>query len=156
MTMKTIDLEALERLSASARSSLRLRMNSNLHAMNDATHRLLNATEPGTYVRPHRHASPPKEETLLVLRGRGLILVFDDGGEVIEHALLSRSGPCLVAEIPPGSWHTLIALEHGTVWFEVKQGPYVAPLPADCAAWAPAPDSPLASKYLERLAARFT
>ena len=153
--MKMIQLDGLEELSSAARRNPRLRMNQNLHAMEDAIHRLLNATEPGTYVRPHRHAAPPKAETLTVLRGRGVVLLFDDRGEVSERALLAPGGPCLVAEIPAGIWHTLIALEPGTVWFEVKPGPYVAPPPADLAAWAPAPDSPEAAAYLERLVARF-
>jgi cupin fold WbuC family metalloprotein len=126
-------------------------MNDNLHAMEDPIHRLLNATEPGTYVQPHRHGTPAKGETLCVLAGRGAILVFDDAGRVTEKAVLSPKGPVFVAEVPANTWHTLVALEPGTVWFEVKSGPYAAPPAQDVAPFAPAPGAPDAAAYLDGL-----
>ena len=126
-------------------------MNDNLHAMADPIHRLLNATEPGTYVQPHRHGTPPKVETLCVLRGRGAVLLFDDAGHVTDRAILGPGGPTLVVEVPANTWHTLIALEPGTVWFEVKAGPYAAPTREDTAAWAPAPGDERAGAYLGEL-----
>ena len=66
-----------------------------------------------------------------ILRGRGAVLIFDDRGALAEKAILSPSGPQLVAEIPAGAWHSLIALAPGTVWFEVKLGPYAAPPPEE-------------------------
>lgn len=152
--MNQVDAARLARAISGARASPRLRMNDNLHRMEDAIHRLLNATEPGTYVQPHRHRTPAKVETLTVLAGKGAILLFDDDGEVVERALLGPGGPCYVAEIPAGAWHTLLALEPGTVWFEVKPGPYAAPPPEDVAAWAPAPNARESADYLERLLTR--
>jgi cupin fold WbuC family metalloprotein len=149
--MNRVDLPRLEKIVAAARASTRLRMNDNLHAMDDPIHRLLNATEPGTYVQPHRHASPPKIETMAVIRGRGAILILDDAGAMREKAILSPEGPVLVAEVPAGAWHTLIALEPGTVWLEVKAGPYAPPRPEEIAPFAPAPGSPGADAYLEGL-----
>jgi cupin fold WbuC family metalloprotein len=149
--MNRVDLARLARLAQAARANPRLRMNENLHAMQDPIHRLLNATEPGTYVQPHRHLDPPKVETLSVIAGRGAVLLFDDRGGLAECALLSPAGPDLVLEIPAGAWHSLLALEPGTVWFEVKAGPYVPPPPADVASWAPAPNSPDAPRYLEHM-----
>lgn len=149
--MNTVDTARLAAVSAKARSSPRLRMNDNLHAMDDPIHRLLNATEPGTYVQPHRHGTPAKVETLLVVAGRGAILLFDDSGRVTEKAILSPHGPVHIVEIPAGAWHTLVALEPRTVWFEVKSGPYAAPPAADVATWAPAPGAPDAGAYLDRL-----
>jgi len=128
-------------------------MNDNLHAMDDPIHRLLNATEPGTYVQPHRHLTPAKAETLTVIAGRGALVLFDDAGRVAEKCVLSPTGPTFVAEIPAGAWHTLIALAPGTVWFEVKAGPYAAPPAQDVATWAPAPGDPRAAAYLEKLVA---
>jgi cupin fold WbuC family metalloprotein len=149
--MNTVDLSRLDRVSAAARASARLRMNDNLHEMEDVVHRLLNATEPGTYVQPHRHRTPAKVETVSVLRGRGAVLIFDDRGELVEKAILSPSGPQLVAEIPAGAWHSLVALAPGTVWFEVKLGPYAAPAPEDVASFAPAPGTPEAARYLAKM-----
>jgi cupin fold WbuC family metalloprotein len=153
MKLTRVDRERLARASKAARASPRLRMNDNLHGMQDAIHRLLNATEPGTYVQPHRHASPPKTETLCVIAGRGAILTFGDDGELRERVILAPGADCLVVEIPPSTWHTLVALEPGTVWFEVKAGPYEPLPPADIAAWAPAPGSTSVPEYLERLSA---
>ena len=151
--MNRVDLARLARLSQAARTNARLRMNDNLHAQADPIHRLLNATEPGTYVQPHRHLDPPKLETLAVIRGKGAVLVFGDRGELLEHSILSCAGPDLVVELPAGAWHSLVALEPGTVWFEVKAGPYVPPPPTDIASWAPAPGAPEASAYLQHMLA---
>jgi len=87
--MNRVDLARLARLSQAARANPRLRQNENLHAMQDAIHRLLNATEPGTYVQPHRHLNPANTETLAVVAGRGAVLVFDDRGALLERALLA-------------------------------------------------------------------
>lgn len=149
--MQTVDAARIAAVVAKAKTSPRLRMNDNLHSMDDAIHRLLNATEPGTYVQPHRHASPPKLETMCVFAGRGAIVLFDDAGRVTETAVLSPKGPTFLAEIPAGAWHTLLALEPGTVFFEVKAGPYAAPPAQDVASWAPAPNDPAAAAYLEKL-----
>ncbi len=148
--MNLVDLSRLQKASDAAQKNPRLRANDNLHCMEDPIHRLLNATEPGTYVQPHRHRTPAKIETLTVARGRGAILVFDDRGAVTECVKLGPDGPCFVAEIPAGAWHTLVALESGTVWFEVKAGPYVPPPPDDVASWAPAPGAPDAAQHLAR------
>jgi cupin fold WbuC family metalloprotein len=151
--MQIVDSARLAAVAAKARTSARLRMNDNLHAMEDPIHRLLNATEPGTYVQPHRHGTPAKVETLAVLAGRGAVLVFDDAGRVTGKAVLSPRGPVFVAEVPANAWHTLVALEPGTVWFEVKAGPYAAPPAQDVAPFAPAPGAPDADAYLARLVA---
>lgn len=148
--MKRVDRAALETVIAAARANVRRRMNRNLHEMSDPIHRLLNAMEPDSYVQPHRHLAPPKRETLLALAGRGAILCFDDGGRITDVAIASPDGPDFVIEIEAGTWHTLIALEPGTVWFEAKEGPYVAPPPADVASWSPAPGSKEAAVLLAR------
>jgi cupin fold WbuC family metalloprotein len=148
--MVKVDGQALESLVEEARRSPRLRMNRNLHAMDDPVHRMLNATEPGTYVRPHRHADPPRDETLSVLRGRGAIVEFDDDGAVVEVAVLEPRGAVSAVDLRAGCWHTLVALEPGTVWLEAKAGPYVSPGPADRAAWAPEEgDAAGAARFLD-------
>ncbi len=153
--MQTVDSARIAAVVAKAKASPRLRMNDNLHAMDDPIHRLLNATEPGTYVQPHRHGTPAKVETLAVIAGRGALVLFDDAGGVTQKCVLSPNGPTLVAEVPAGAWHTLLALEPGTVWFEVKAGPYAAPPAQDVAAWAPAPGDPRAAAFLRSLVALF-
>ncbi len=141
--MKQIDATLLDSLTRKAADSARKRMNYNLHpAPDDPVQRLCNAIEPGTYIRPHRHAGPPTWEVFIMLRGAAVLLFFDDRGEVIERTVLSAGGDVVAAEIAPGTWHTMASLEPGTVFFEVKQGPYVPPSGQNVAAWSPAEGMP--------------
>jgi cupin fold WbuC family metalloprotein len=72
-----------------------------------------------------------------MLRGSAVFLSFDDSGRVMERIVLDAAGPVHAIEIPAGAWHSVASLETGTVFFEVKQGPYKAPLAGNAAAWAP-------------------
>jgi cupin fold WbuC family metalloprotein len=132
----------LDLLSKAAREAPRLRMNRNLHRMDEPVHRLLNAIEPGSWVRPHRHLDPPRSETLVVVEGALGVVLFDEGGAVLEAVRLEAGGETFGVDLPPGTWHGLVALEEGTVFFETKPGPYVAPASADRASWAPAEGDP--------------
>ena len=139
---------ALDRLSKEAASSPRLRKNRNLHEMEDPVHRLFNAIEPGSYIRPHRHLHPPKAETMVVVAGRLGFLSFHGDGTVAERAVLEAAGETFGVDVPPGVWHTFVSLAGGTVAFEAKAGPYVAPAGSDAAPWAP-PEGDPASVRLE-------
>jgi cupin fold WbuC family metalloprotein len=136
--MKIVDLKLLENVSRLAMQSPRKRSNWNLHELlDDPVQRLFNAIEPGTYIRPHRHGNPATWELFLLVRGSACLLTFDDGGRVSERFDLTVGGPEIGVEIPPHTWHTISSLESGTVFFEVKQGPYVPPQPENVASWAP-------------------
>jgi cupin fold WbuC family metalloprotein len=137
--MKRITKELLDGLSSEALLSPRKRSHHNLHAeLTDPVQRLCVAIEPGTYIRPHRHADPLSWEVFLMLRGSAVFLSFDDSGRVSERIVLAAAGPVQAIEIPAGTWHSVASLEPGSVFFEVKQGPYKAPLAGNSAAWAPA------------------
>jgi cupin fold WbuC family metalloprotein len=70
--MKIIDQILLDKVSAEAKESKRLRMNYNFHqSLDDKCHRFLNAVEPGTIVPIHRH--PTKDESFVLLRGRVMV-----------------------------------------------------------------------------------
>jgi cupin fold WbuC family metalloprotein len=134
--MKQLDPESVQALCAEAASSPRARAHALWHADHgDPVQRLVMAMQPGTYVRPHRHASPDRWETLLALRGRVALITFDDSGTVTRRVELAPAGPAQVVELPAATWHTLVALERDSVLFEFKQGPYA---PQEFAAWAPA------------------
>ena len=137
--MKIIDSRSLCNLSATASGSSRLRANWNLHpVLDDPVQRFCNAMEPGTYVRPHRHAAEDRWELFLALAGRAIIVTFDDGGLLKERVSIDAKGPNLGLEIPGGTWHTVAAAKAGTVLFELKPGPYVPLTDKDFAPWAPA------------------
>ncbi len=148
--MKQIDNKLLDELTEKAKVSPRGRMNFNLHSeLDDPVQRLCNAFEPGSYIRPHRHADPETSEVFLMLRGSAVLLFFDDSGKVSERAVLSARGPAIAAEIPPNAWHAMASLENGTVFFEIKQGPYVPPKGRNVAEWAPEEGEPSAARVVE-------
>ena len=137
-----IDNILLDKLTAQAKESPRLRMNFDLRNSDaDSSQRMLNAIEPGSVVPVHRHQKT--SETVVVLRGRVVEEYYDDAGVLVESFVL---GDCHVADaprndvlgfapdndvpmayalnIPAGQWHTLRALESGTVILEMKDGAY--------------------------------
>lgn len=150
--VKYITDEFLDVTSAKAKQHERRRMNYNFHPSHeDALHRLLNAMEPGTYIRPHKHQDPDRFEVFLALRGRFVVVIFDDEGNITHHFILdSREGRYGV-EIPEKTYHTLISLEPGSVAYEVKQGPYLPSTAKNFAPWAPAEGDARAEEYINLL-----
>jgi cupin fold WbuC family metalloprotein len=137
--MKRIDRQLLDDLTAKAAVSPRKRAHHNIHpVLEDPVQRLCVAIEPGTYIRPHRHADPSTWEVFILLRGSAVFLVFDDAGKVEERVVLKAGGPVQAIEIPAAAWHSIASLERRTIFLEVKQGPYSAPKEKNSAAWAPA------------------
>ncbi len=114
----------LDSLTEQAKSSPRLRMNLDLrNSADDKSQRMLNAIEPGSPLPIHRHTK--SSETEVCLRGR-LVEEFYDELEMVctESIELSPSGPVVALNIPIGQWHTVRALESGTVILECKDGVY--------------------------------
>ncbi len=152
--MHIIDRTLLDNLSAEARANPRLRKNYNIHPSDDfCCHRLLNAIEPGSYIRPHRHLDPVKDETFVILRGKLAVFTFDDGGRVVSRTLIAAGGETIVIDIPHGVFHTAVSLESGTIFFEAKAGPYVPIAEAEKAHWSPVDGSPEVAGYLAALIA---
>jgi cupin fold WbuC family metalloprotein len=154
--MQSIDRELLDSLTAAALAAPRRRKNHNLHQSDSAAcHRLLNAIEPGSYIRPHRHLDPEKAESFVMVRGCLGVLTFDAEGVLTGSALLRAGGDRVLADVPSGVYHTAVALESGTIFFEAKAGPYLPLSDQEKAGFAPEEGSPEAAGYLERLAALF-
>jgi cupin fold WbuC family metalloprotein len=81
--MKTFDAEYMDGLTDKARRNPCGRQHRNIHeSYEDACQRLFNAIEPGSYIRPHRHASDPRDELLIAVRGALALVTFDDRGTV--------------------------------------------------------------------------
>src|SRR5512146_672623 len=123
----------LDELGQQARLSPRLRTNRNFHEqLDEPVQRLAIAMEPDTLILPHRH--PQTWELLSALRGRFVVLTFDDSGKVTERAVLGEE--CHVLEFPANTWHAVLSLDSGGVIFEVKQGPYTPIGESDIADWS--------------------
>jgi cupin fold WbuC family metalloprotein len=146
----------LDTITTDARKSPRLRSNYNLHISDQSScHRLFNAIEPGSYIRPHRHLDPEKDETFIMVRGRLGIVTFDDSGAVTGCALISAAGSQVAATISHGVYHTALALDSGSIFFEAKGGPYLPLTEEELGGFAPQENSPECALYLERARALF-
>jgi len=150
--MKIINRQVLDQLSELARHNPRLRKNWNIHP-HDASpaHRLLNAMEPSSYIRPHRHLDPLKDETFLIVRGKLGVILFDEKGQVTGSVFLESAGETLGVDIPAGLFHTAVSLANGTIFFEAKAGPYLPLTEEEKALWAPEDGSAAVGDYLTAL-----
>lgn len=122
--MEIIDEQLLDKVSAQAKESPRLRINYNFHqSLEDKCHRFLNAVESGTMVEIHRH--PTKDESFVLLRGRVRVNTYNDDGSVRESVILDPHEGRYGVDIPKNVWHIVESLESGSVFFESKEGPFV-------------------------------
>ena len=122
----------LDELVESAKTNARRRSDLNLHeTLDDPIQRLAIAMQPDTLIRPHRHRHT--WELLLPLRGRFVVVCFDETGVVSERIALGETAS--LVELPAGQWHAVLSLDSGAVIFEVKHGPYMPTEPADFAPW---------------------
>jgi cupin fold WbuC family metalloprotein len=143
-------------LAVQAEASPRLRQHANLHVSYEETcQRLFNAIGLDSYIRPHRHLSDSKTETLLAVRGVMTLVLFDEQGAVqqaIRFGNESNLMNCdMGVELSPGVWHTVIAEAPGAVLFEVKAGPFDPAKAKEWAPWAPEEGSQDAAQYLIEL-----
>lgn len=118
-----IDNTLLDRVTAEAVTSPRLRMNLDMrNSEADRSQRMLNALEPGTVLPIHRHRAT--SETVIILRGAATQYFYDNAGRITESVTLRPASDTVGVNVPAGAWHRLEALEPGTVIFEAKDGAY--------------------------------
>ena len=119
-----IDNKVLDELSAKAKASPRLRMNLDLrNSENDGSQRMLNAIEPGSPERIHRHQHT--SETVVCIRGRVVEEFYDDLERICTDSIvLTPNGPNVAINIPAGQWHSIRAVESGSVVLSCKDGRY--------------------------------
>lgn len=114
----------LDNLTAQAKASSRLRCNLDLrNSQEDGSQRMLNAIESGSPLPIHRHKYT--SETVVCLRGRFVEEFYDELARVCTDAIeLTPGGPNFLVNVPAGQWHTVRALESGSVLLEMKDGKY--------------------------------
>lgn len=124
-----IDDKLLDRVTAEAESSWRLRMNYNLHESLDAkAQRLINVLLPGTILPIHRHRHTA--ETYVLLRGKMIVVFYDETGAKTNRFILDPKIGNYGVQIPKGQWHTVAVIEPSAI-LEVKDGPYTPLTPED-------------------------
>ena len=147
-----IDKQLLDKVTEEAKASPRKRKNFNFHpTLDDPLHRMLNAIEPDSYLRPHKHENPDKMESFILLRGKLAVFEFSPSGEIADVTILSHDEGKVGVEFPPAVFHTVVSLESGTVVYEVKNGPYSALDDKNFAKWAPAEGDAEVEDYLKKL-----
>lgn len=152
---QNITQNLLNNLLQQAQNSPRRRTPHNFHPHHEhPCHRLLNGLCSDTYIRPHCHLDPHKDETMIVLKGTIGVLFFDNDGAVTNTFLLEAGGEQLGLTIPVGQFHSLVALEDA-VFLESKAGPYLALTEAEIALWAPSEQDTHAADYREHLKSYF-
>ena len=114
----------LDNLTEQAKASQRLRINYDLrNSPEDKSQRMLNAIEPGSIMPIHRHRY--SSETVVCIRGRLVEEFYDESGRILEEAIeLSPAGPVVAVNIPIGKWHSIHAIETGSILMEAKDGVY--------------------------------
>ena len=114
----------LDKLTEEAKASPRLRMNMDLrNSSEDQSQRMLNAIELGSVLPIHRHQKT--SETVVCLRGRLVWEYYDELERICtERIELSPNGQVVALNVPAGQWHTVRALESGSVILEMKDGAY--------------------------------
>ena len=128
--MKVIDEELLDEVSVQAKASPRLRMNFDLRTQafdsnpdwKDTSQRMLNVMMKDTVIPIHRHTET--SETVIVLRGRGDEMTYDDDGHELERVTLAADSGCRAVQVPRNVYHTFVPHEDGTVIFEAKDRAY--------------------------------
>ena len=138
-----IHSDLLDQVVKEARASERRRMNFNFHQLEDPSNRMLNAIEPESYI--------PHDEAFFVLRGQEVVVLFKDDGSVEHVCRLDLETEHFGTDIPAGWYHTIVSLQSGSVFYEVKAGPYEPAKAKEFASWAPGDNTPEAVVYLEQL-----
>lgn len=152
-----IDIALMDAMAEKATQSPRRRMNYNFHRSTDEkVNRLLNVMHRGSYLPVHRHLNPDKSESIIVVRGKVGVTIYDDAGTEVESRIVGAGCDCVGFDIEAGVWHGLVVLEDDTVLFEVKEGPF-APIASDnMASWTPAVDDAEAvGKFVAGLEEKF-
>jgi cupin fold WbuC family metalloprotein len=147
---------SLEAAVAYSRQSPRRRVVQPFHRTEaDTLHRMFNAVQPDSYIRPHRHLDPPKAEAWILLRGAVAFFTFEDDGRVRACLEARAGGEVFGVDLIPGVYHTFIALEPDTVIYETKDGPFAPATDKAFAPWAPAEGAPEAPAFMASLLAEF-
>ena len=128
--MKILDYKLFDAIEEQAKKNPRCRMNYDLRTQavdedpdwKDVSQRMLNVMMVDTVIPIHRHCETT--ETVIVLRGSGDEVIYDEKGREVERVTLTYGTECCVVQVPRNAYHTFVPKEDGTVIFEAKDRPY--------------------------------
>ena len=126
--MKKLDNIVFDSVQEKAVASPRRRMHYDLRTQaeepewQDTSQRMLNVMMKDTVIPIHRHSET--SETVIVLRGSGDEVIYNEKGEEKERVTLRYGSDCAAVQVPRNAYHTFIPHEDGTVIFEAKDRAY--------------------------------
>lgn len=136
---------------AAARSDLK-RARLCLHkSHSDKVHEMVIAFCKGSYSRPHRHTD--KSESFHIIKGKLLVVLFDDRGKIVRRIKMGPvgSGLTFFYRLSKHLWHMVIPLSSFVVIHETTSGPFVKEQ-SEFADWSPTYDDETAVKlFLNRI-----
>jgi len=118
--------EMLENIKEEARKSPRRIARLLMHLTHeDPVQEMLIAMCRGCSVAPNRAVG--RSESLLVVEGELLLILFDENGQVVQRVemALPGSGKAFLYRFSSTPWHTMIPLSEMVVVHEALQGPFV-------------------------------
>jgi cupin fold WbuC family metalloprotein len=133
--MINISEQLISKTIEKSKNSERKRAMHCFHNPEDKIQRMLNAIQPKSYLPPHKHEN--KIEVFLALKGRFLVVEYNDEGKIIDFIIISPNGDQKGSEIPAKTWHNIIALEEDSVAYEIIEGPYITETHKVFPEWAP-------------------
>ena len=128
--MKTLNFRLFDAIGEEACASPRHRMNYDLRTQTedsdetwrDSSQRMLNVMMKDTVIPIHRHCET--SETVIILRGSGDEVIYDEHGTEKGRVTLRYGGDSPAVQVPRNAYHTFIPHEDGTVIFEAKDRAY--------------------------------
>ena len=128
--MKILDNRLFNAIGEEAKTSPRRRMSHDLRTQaldedpnwRDSSQRMLNVMMKDTVIPIHRHTA--SSETIIVLRGSGDEVTYDEFGEETARVTLKAGSECVAVQVPRNVYHTFIPHEDGTTIFEAKDRAY--------------------------------
>ena len=124
--MKRLDDRLFNTIEEEAKASPRRRMSHDLRTQamdeepgwQDCSQRMLNVMMADTVIPIHRHTE--SSETVIVLRGSGDEVAYDETGKETARVTLRAGSDCAAVQVPRNMYHTFIPHEDGTTIFEAK------------------------------------
>jgi cupin fold WbuC family metalloprotein len=139
-----VDDATIDMLIEAAGTEPKRRARLNLHnSDDDLLHEMIIAFRKDSLNMPHRHVG--KSESMHVIRGRVVVICFDDAGSPTRRVTLGRDplqtkwGPQapIVFRMAAPIWHTVIPLDDVVVVHETTNGPFVPGHNMEIPPWAP-------------------
>lgn len=139
--LSLVDGEVIDVLIKRARNNPRKRCRMCFHAGPDAPfHDMLIVHGAGAFVPAHKHFG--RSETLHVVSGHAIAVIFDESGAVVDAAEMSRDA-VFHYHMPPDTFHSLVIESEWFVFQESTTGPFNAN-DSSTAIWNPDADDPAA------------